>query len=111
MTIDFQTMWIYNVNIDSEPCTYFANVALNQYSHPQERMLHMLKKMKRALALGAVAAIALLFMVTLILAFIDTEKARELLMASIVATIVIPTLIYVYLWLFQLFTKKKEDEK
>ena len=55
----------------------------------------MLKKMKRALALGAVAAIALLFMVTLILAFIDTEKARELLMASIVATIVIPTLIYV----------------
>ena len=44
----------------------------------------MLKKMKRALALGAVAAIALLFMVTLILAFIDTEKARELLMASIV---------------------------
>ena len=111
MTIDFQTMWIYNVNIDSEPCTYFANVALNQYSHPQERILHMLKKMKRALALGAVAAIALLFMVTLILAFIDTEKARELLMASIVATIVIPTLIYVYLWLFQLFTKKKEDEK
>ena len=111
MTIDFQTMWIYNVNIDSEPCTGFANVALNQYSHPQERILHMLKKMKRALALGAVAAIALLFMVTLILAFIDTEKARELLMASIVATIVIPTLIYVYLWLFQLFTKKKEDEK
>lgn len=111
MTIDFQTMWIYNVNIDSEPCTYFANVALNQYSHPQERILHMLKKMKRALALGAVAAIALLFMVTLILAFIDTEKARELLMASIVATIVIPTLIYVYLWLFQLFTKKKDDEK
>ena len=43
--------------------------------------------------------------------FIDTEKARELLMASIVATIVIPTLIYVYLWLFQLFTKKKDDEK
>ena len=78
---------------------------------PQERILHMLKKMKRALALGAVAAIALLFMVTLILAFIDTEKARELLMASIVATIVIPTLIYVYLWLFQLFTKKKDDEK
>lgn len=77
----------------------------------EERILHMLKKMKRALALGAVAAIALLFMVTLILAFIDTEKARELLMASIVATIVIPTLIYVYLWLFQLFTKKKEDEK
>ena len=32
-------------------------------------------------------------------------------MASIVATIVIPTLIYVYLWLFQLFTKKKDDEK
>ncbi len=98
------------MNIDSEPYTYFANVALNQYS-PQERILHMLKKMKRALALGAVAAIALLFMVTLILAFIDTEKARELLMASIVATIVIPTLIYVYLWLFQLFTKKKDDEK
>ena len=99
------------MNIDSEPCTYFANVALNQYSHPQERILHMLKKMKRALALGAVAAIALLFMVTLILAFIDTEKARDLLMASIVSTIVITTLIYVYLWLFQLFTKKKYDEK
>ncbi len=70
----------------------------------------MLKKMKRALALGAVVAIALLFMITLILAFIDTDKARELLMVSIVATVVIPTLIYIYLWLFQVFTKKKDEE-
>lgn len=70
----------------------------------------MLKKMKRALALGAVVAIALLFMVTLILAFVDTDKARELLMVSIVATVVIPTLIYIYLWLFQVFTKKKDEE-
>ena len=97
------------MNIDSEPYTYFANVALNQYS-PRKDFAYA-EKMKRALALGAVAAIALLFMVTLILAFIDTEKARELLMASIVATIVIPTLIYVYLWLFQLFTKRRDDEK
>ena len=71
----------------------------------------MLMKMKRALALGAVAAIALLFSITLLLAFVDTDKARDLLIASLVATVVIPTLIYVYLWLFQLFTKKKEEEK
>ena len=71
----------------------------------------MLMKMKRALALGAVAAIALLFLITLLLAFVDTDKARDLLIASLVATVVIPTLIYVYLWLFQLFTKKKEEEK
>ena len=70
----------------------------------------MLKKMKRALALGAVVAIALLFMVTLILAFVDTDKARELLMVSIVATVVIPTLIYIYLWLFQVFAKKKDEK-
>ena len=69
----------------------------------------MLKKMKRALAIGALAAIAFLLIITLILAFIDTDKARELLMASLIATIVIPTLIYIYLWLFRLFSKKDDQ--
>ncbi len=70
----------------------------------------MYQKIKRILALMAVAAIALLYLSTLILSLIGSEQTEELLMTSVVATVVLPVLLYIYLWLFRLFRgEEKED--
>ena len=39
------------------------------------------------------------------------EKTEELLMISLVATVVIPVLLYIYLWLFRLFQKKSGEDQ
>lgn len=70
----------------------------------------MYHKIKRILALLAVAVIILLYLTTLILAFSKSEQAGELLMVSIVATVVIPVLLYIYLWLLRLFRKDDDSE-
>lgn len=72
----------------------------------------MYQKMKRILALLAVIVIALLYLTTFVLSFIQSEQSGELLMISLVATVVIPVLLYIYLWLFRLFKgEEKEKEK
>lgn len=75
-----------------------------------ERIFLMYKKMKRVLALLAVIVIALLYLTTLILSFCQSEQAKELLMVSIVATVVLPVLLYIYLWLFRLFKGDEREE-
>lgn len=71
----------------------------------------MYQKIKRILAMLTVIIIALLYLSTLILSFFQSEQAGELLMISIVATVVLPVLLYIYLWLFQLFGGKDNDKK
>lgn len=70
----------------------------------------MYQKIKRILALLAVIVIALLYLTTLVLSFFQSEQAGELLAISIVATVVIPVLLYIYLWLFRLIKGENEDE-
>lgn len=70
----------------------------------------MYRKIKRILALLAVVLIALLYLATFILSFFRSEQAGELLMIALVGTVVIPVLLYIYLWLFRLF-KGDETEK
>lgn len=65
----------------------------------------MYQKTKRILALLAVVLIALLYLATFLLSFFQSEQAHELLTISLVATVVIPVLLYIYLWLFRLFRK------
>ena len=69
----------------------------------------MYQKTKRILALLAVILILLLYLTTLVLSFFRSERAGELLMISLVATVVIPVLLYLYLWLYRTFRKKKQD--
>lgn len=69
----------------------------------------MYQKIKRILALLAVIVIALLYLTTLVLSFFQSERSGELLMVSIVATVVIPVLLYIYLWLYRLF--KGDDRR
>lgn len=70
----------------------------------------MYRKIKRILALLAVVLIALLYLVTFVLSFFRSEQAGELMMIALVGTVVIPVLLYIYLWLFRLF-KGDETEK
>lgn len=72
----------------------------------------MYQKIKRVLALAAVIIIVLLYAATFVLSFLPGDQAKNLLMVSIVATVVIPVLLYIYLWLFRLFKgdKKEQDD-
>ncbi len=69
----------------------------------------MFRKIKRFLALFAVVIILLLYLVTFLLALFHSDKTHDLLMLSLVATVVLPVLLYLYLWLYRLFQKKEED--
>ena len=69
----------------------------------------MYQKLRRILALLTVILILLLYLAVFVLSLFHNEQSGELLMIALVATIVIPVLIYIYLCLFRIF-RKKEDE-
>ena len=69
----------------------------------------MYQKTKRILALLAVIIIALLYGAVLVLAFMKGEQAKNLLMVAIVASVVLPVLLYIYLWLYRVL--KGDDEE
>ena len=71
----------------------------------------MYQKIKRILALLTVAIIALLYLAVIILSFMKGEQPGNLLMIAIVATVVLPVLLYIYLWLFRLFVKHDEKKE
>lgn len=70
----------------------------------------MYQKTKRILALLAVVIIVMLYATVFILSFIKGEQAGNLLIVAIVATIVLPVLLYIYLWLFRLFSGHDDGE-
>ena len=55
-----------------------------------------MKKSKRIMALIGAILLVLLYVSTLIFAFIDSVVSQKLLMAAIVATILLPVLLYIY---------------
>lgn len=55
-----------------------------------------MKKSKRIMALIGAILLALLYVSTLIFAFIDIVVSQKLLMAAIAATILLPVLLYIY---------------
>lgn len=67
-------------------------------------------KTKRILALISAILLAALYLSTLVLAFIRTELAADLLKVSIFCTIVIPTLLYAYMLIYRVLNKKNKDE-
>ena len=69
----------------------------------------MYQKLRRILALLTVIIILLFYLAVFVLSLFHNEQSGELLMIALVATVVIPVLVYIYLWLFRIF-RKKEDE-
>lgn len=65
---------------------------------------------KRIGAICTLVLIALLYIATIILAFLDSPFARSCLMAALFCTIVLPVFAYVYLNLIQYLKGKKEED-
>ena len=67
-----------------------------------------MKKTKRILALIGVILLVGLYITTLVLAIVDSSATMDLFRGSIFATVVIPTIIWAYTYIYQLFSKKKD---
>ena len=66
---------------------------------------------KRIVAIMALFAIGLLYLATLILAFLDSPLARNCLMAALFCTIVIPAMIYAYMMILKVTRHEKPEKK
>lgn len=66
-----------------------------------------IKRHKQIAALIGVALLVALYLVTLILALCRFDGASSLFMGALACTVVIPVLIWVYIWLYGLLTRKK----
>ncbi len=63
-------------------------------------------KKKQVLAIAALVLIALLYLATLIFAFLDHPLAKNCLMAALFCTIVVPVFVYVYIRMTQYLSTK-----
>ncbi len=70
-----------------------------------------MKKGKRILAMAGVIILVGMYVVTLIAAVFATPSAAGLFKASLLATLVIPILIYVYLLIYRLITGKGDGSE
>ena len=68
-----------------------------------------MKKGKRILALLGVVLLLGLYGSTLVFAIIDNSDTMMMFKASVVATIMIPILIWTYTFIFKLIHKKDEE--
>ena len=62
-------------------------------------------KIKRVMALAGVILIIALYVITLILAVCGNENTANLLMASLICTVVVPVLIWVYTFIYRLLAE------
>lgn len=70
-----------------------------------------MKKMKRILAWIGILVLLGLYLSTLIFAIIGSPEALQWLKASVLATIIVPILLYGYLLIFRLQKKEEKNEK
>ncbi|MDD6156837.1 MAG: hypothetical protein PUB52_07465 [Lachnospiraceae bacterium] len=66
-----------------------------------------MKKIKQVLAIIGVILLVALYLTTLVFAITDNSGTMDLFFASIVATILIPVLLWAYTFIYRLIKKKK----
>lgn len=69
-----------------------------------------MKKTKRILAITGVVLLILMYISTLVFAFIDHTKSQGLLKASIACTILVPVLLYAYSMFYKLAHKDNAED-
>lgn len=65
---------------------------------------------KRILAVAGIVLLAGMYVATLVCALLDVENYRNLLGASIYATVVVPVLIWAYMFIYRLVKKRDKTE-
>ncbi len=68
-----------------------------------------MKKAKRILAAAAAVILAALYLCSLIFALIDHPMKDSLMAASLYATVVVPVLLYVFLFIAKLLQKRNDS--
>ncbi len=69
-----------------------------------------MKKVKQILALGGAILLVALYVITLVLAITDNSGTMNMFFASVVATILIPVLIWAYTLIYRLTGGNKDSE-
>ena len=69
----------------------------------------MNKNAKRILAIVAIVIIVALYIVTLFLGIFHNENTHQWFMACIIATIALPILVYIFIWLFGKIKSQKDE--
>jgi uncharacterized BrkB/YihY/UPF0761 family membrane protein len=70
-----------------------------------------MKKTKRILALIGVILLVGMYLSTLIFALMKNENASNMLMASIVCTVIVPVLLYAYTLMYRVLKDRNETQK
>lgn len=70
-----------------------------------------MKKTKRVLALAGVILLVLMYVSTLVFAFIDHTKSLGFLKASVACTILVPVLLYAYTMFYRLANGNNPDSE
>lgn len=69
------------------------------------------KKVKQILAVIGLVIIAGLYITTLVLALVGNENTNGLFMASILCTILVPVLMYIFSWVYKLVKGDAEEAR
>lgn len=70
-----------------------------------------MKKMKQIVALLGIIFLVLLYILTLIAAIFDTSATMKYLAVSIVATVLIPVTLWLFLRMTEMHGKNKKDKE
>lgn len=68
-----------------------------------------MKKAKQILAIIGIVFLVLLYLSTIICAIIDRTETMSLFLASILATVIIPVLLWAYSFIYKLIRNNAED--
>ena len=68
------------------------------------------KKMKRVLAIAGIVILAVIYLATFIIGLMGKAEAKDLLMACIVCTVVVPVLMYAMLMVEKILSRSETDE-
>ena len=71
----------------------------------------MKNKAKQIAAITAIVLIVAMYIVTLILGITNNENTQQWFMAAIIATIVLPVMAYVYIWIYKKVQEQREAAK
>ena len=69
-----------------------------------------MKKVKQILAIIGIILLILLYLSTLVCAIIDHTETMRLFQASILATVIIPVLLWAYSFIYKLIKKNAKDQ-
>lgn len=68
-----------------------------------------MKKIKRVFALISAILLAGMYLSTLVFALMKNENASNMLMASIICTVIVPVLLYAYTLMYRVLSRRREE--